>query len=73
VKHPDTKVPEEELAIISNAAKAVIPFVTVPWIKGDRRDPGIMSRTSGDNPSLGQRPYRDEIVLAACEHILAVR
>jgi hypothetical protein len=73
MQHSHTKIPQKQPAILTNTSKSIISIIAPPWVKANGCDPRLMTLTSCDDCCLGYRPYRNEIVLPSCKHILAVR
>lgn len=48
VQHSDTKVPEAYSAVLTHTAESVILIIATPWIKRNRRNPGVVPLASGD-------------------------
>jgi hypothetical protein len=47
MQHANAKVPQKKPAIVTNTPKSVGPFVALPWIEGDRGNPGVVTLTAG--------------------------
>lgn len=58
MEHPNAEIPQEEATVVTNTAEPVCLLVTAPRVECNRRNPGVVSLTSGNNLALGERPNR---------------
>lgn len=72
VQHPNVEIPEKQSAVVANTAKSICSLVTSPRVKGNRRNPRVVSLTSSNDLPLGERPYRYQVVLATSDNVFAV-
>lgn len=59
VQHADTEIPQKKTAVISDTTEPVGLLVTAPWVKGNCRDPGVVTLASGNDSAFGEGPDRD--------------
>jgi hypothetical protein len=72
MKHADAEIPQEEPAVITDAAKSIGLLVTTPRIKRDRGNEGIVSLAASDDFALGERPDSEKVVLATSHNVFTV-
>lgn len=72
VQHADAEIPQQKTAIISDTAKSVGFLITAPGIKGNCRDPGIVTLASGNYSAFREGPNGDQVVLASSHDVLTI-
>lgn len=58
VEHSNAEVPQEEAAVVTDAAEPVCLLVTTPRVECNPRNPGVVSLASSNNLALGEGPNR---------------
>lgn len=71
-QHSNVEIPQQKSAILAHAAEAVVAIVAAPRVESDGCDPAVVARAAGDNAAFGEGPNGDEIILAACQDVIAV-
>lgn len=73
MKHADAEIPETQPTILTNTAKPIVLLIASPWVERYGRHPRVVTLTSGDEDRFCDIPNGDEIILPACEDVLAIR
>jgi hypothetical protein len=73
MEHANAEIPQQEAAVVADAAEPVCLLVTTPRVECYTRNPGVVSLASGDNLALGERPNRQQVILASGYNVFAIR
>ena len=71
-QHAHIEIPQQQSAILADAAEAVVAVVAAPRVERDGRDPAVVTGAAGDDAAFGEGPDGDQVVLAACQNVFAV-
>lgn len=72
MEHSDAEIPQEQSAIVTDAAEAVRLLVAPPRIERDPRYPRVVALAASDQSTFRHGPDRHEIILSAGQDVFAV-
>ena len=72
MQHTNAEIPQKKPTVFTYTAEPIVPIIASPRIEAYSGDPRLVTLASGNYCCFCNGPYRDQIILAASEHVFAI-